>query len=269
LGDLRISGIDDLEIIWHNQFAVDSFCKLQTLKVEFCKNLTNYVFQSNMLARFQSLVQLIISDCGSLQEVFELQGPNVEGTHAVTVIQLEKLHLTRLPKMKHVWNKDPQEIFCFENLKDVCAMECESLKSLFPATMAWCLVRLEELHIVDCGVEEIVAGEEGEGAEAITRFVFPQVNHIRLNGVPRLKCFYPGRHSSKWPMLKDMLVSGCQVDIFASELLSEALQESQLDDISTKHSLFLVDEVRALTYNLIGCPKQSLMHIAFSNKVFV
>jgi len=243
--------MDDLEIIWHNQFAVDSFCKLQTLNVAFCENLMN-VFQSNMLARFQSLVELAINDCGSLEEVFELQGPNVEGTHAVTVIQLEKLYLCRLPKMKHVWNKDPQESFSFQNLKHVSALACESLKSLFPASAARCLMRLEQLHIFDCGVEEIVAGE-GEGAKAITRFVFPQVNDIRLIGVPRLKCFYPGRHSTEWPMLKEMCVNGCQVDIFASELLSEALQESQLD-ISAKQSLSLVDEVRALTYNLIGCP---------------
>jgi len=254
LEELRISHIDDLEIIWHNQFAVDSFCKLQTLKVEFCENLTNYVFHSYMLARFRSLVELTISDCGSLQEVFELQGLNAEGTHAVTVIQLEELYLARLPKMKHVWNKDPQEIFSFENLEVVRVMECESLKSLFPASVARCLMRLKKLHIVDCGVEEIVVGEEGEGAEAITRFVFPRVIDIRLIGVPRFKCFYPGRHSSEWPMLNDMVVSGCEVDIFDSELLSEALQESQLDDISVKQSLFLVDEVRALTYNLIGCP---------------
>lgn len=245
--------MDDLEIIWHNQFAVDSFCKLHTLKVEFCENLTNYIFQSNMLARFQSLVELNISDCGSLQEVFELQGPNVEGTHDVSVIQLENLFLACLPKMKHVWNKDPQEILSFQNLKVVHAMKCESLRSLFPASVARCLMRLEELVIVDCGVEEIVAGEEAEGAEAIIRFVFPQVSHIFLNRLPRLKCFYPKRHSSKWPMLKDMLVSGCQVDTFSSELLSETLQESQLQ-ISFKQSLFLVDEVRALNYNLILCP---------------
>jgi hypothetical protein len=246
--------MDDLEIIWHNQFAVDSFCKLQTLNVECCENLTNYVFQSDMLARFQSLVELTITDCGSLQEVFELQGPNVKETHVVTVIQLEKLYLARLPKMKHVWNKDPQEMFSFQNLKLIRAMECESLKSFFPASMARCLMRLEMLHIAACGVEEIVAGEEGaKGAEAITRFVFPQVIHLCLDCLPRLKWFYPGRHASEWPMLKDLLVRYChKVDIFASKLLNETLKESQ-SEICTKQPLFLVDEVRALTYNLIGC----------------
>jgi hypothetical protein len=207
------------------------------------------VFQSDMLARFQSLETLLVSKCASLQEVFELQGLNVTETHVVTAIQLKKLYLAHLPKMKHVWNKDPQEIFSFQNLKDVRAMKCESLKSVFPASVARCLMQLEDLHIVDCGVEEIVAGEEG--AEVITRFIFPKVAHLSLDRLPRLKCFYPRRRTSEWPILKDMVVGGChEVEILASQLPSEALQESQLE-ISVKQSPFLVDEVRALTYNLI------------------
>ncbi|GLT60878.1 hypothetical protein SLA2020_336200 [Shorea laevis] len=262
LKNLGISHMDDMEIIWQNQFAVHSFCKLKTIKVEFCENLTN-VFQSNMLARFQSLEELTVSDCGSLQEVFEMQGLNVKETHAGTTIQLKILYLARLPKMKHVWNKDPQEFFSFQNLKLIHAMQCESLKNFFPASVARCLMQLEQLQIVDCGVEEIVAGEEGTEGEAITRFVFPQVIHLCLDRLPRLKWFYPGRHASEWPMLKDMLVGSChKVDIFASELLSETLQESQLE-ISAKQPLFLVDEVRALIYNLIGCPHLSRSDITY------
>ncbi|KAE8010111.1 hypothetical protein FH972_006504 [Carpinus fangiana] len=244
LKKLVISHMDDLEIIWHNQFAVDSFCKLQTLKVEFCENLTNYIFQSNMLARFQSLVELIITDCGSLQEVFELQGPNVKETHAVTVIQLEKLYLARLPKLKHVWSKDPQGMFSFQNLKLIQAELCGSLKSFFPASIARSLMRLEMLHIAYCKVlEEIVAGEEGaEGAEAITTFVLPQVVHLHLKGLPRLKCFYPGRHASEWPMLKDLFLRCChQVEIFPSKVLSDTVKESR-SEICTKQPLFMVDE---------------------------
>ncbi|XP_059438766.1 probable disease resistance protein At4g27220 [Corylus avellana] len=235
---LRISRVDDMEIIWQNQFAVDSFCKLKTIEVEFCENLTG-VFKSNMLARFQSLEELMVSDCCSLQEVFEMQGLNVKEAHTETAIQLKILYLARLPKMKHVWNKDPQKNFSFQNLKLVHAMQCESLKSFFPASVARCLMQLEELLIIDCGVEEIVAGEEGaEGEEDLTRFVFPQVIRLHLDRLPRLKWFYHGNHASDWPMLKDMLVGCChKVDIFASELLSEALQESPLE-ISAKQPLF-------------------------------
>ena len=75
------------------------------------------IFQSNMLTKFRSLEMLTITDCGSLREVFDLQGQNAKETHDVTVIPLKELHLQRVPKFKYVWNKDPQGIFEFPNLK--------------------------------------------------------------------------------------------------------------------------------------------------------
>nr|POE88931.1 disease resistance protein [Quercus suber] len=112
---LEISYVDDLEIIWDNQIPPYSFCKLQTMKVEFCENLMN-IFQSDMLTRFGSLENLTITDCGSLQEVFQLQEQDAKETHDVTVIPLKELCLDRVPKLKYVWNKDPQGIFNFPNL---------------------------------------------------------------------------------------------------------------------------------------------------------
>jgi hypothetical protein len=118
LETLGIYHMENLKIIWHNQLAEDSFFKLQLLVVEFCENLMN-IFQSNMLTRFQSLEKLYVYDCGSLQEIFELQGQDVRETQAVTTIPLKELDLRRLPKMKQVWNKDPQGIFSFQNLQEI------------------------------------------------------------------------------------------------------------------------------------------------------
>ena len=101
--DLKISYVDDLKIIWHNQFSPYSFCKLQTMKVEFCENLMN-IFRSDMLTRFRSLENLTITDCGSLQEVFQLQEQDAKETHNVTVIPLKELRLDHVPKLKYVWN---------------------------------------------------------------------------------------------------------------------------------------------------------------------
>ncbi|KAE8125070.1 hypothetical protein FH972_019907 [Carpinus fangiana] len=232
---LLISNVDDLKIIWGNQFAVDSFYKLQGIIVIACENLVSVV-PYNMLARFQSLEELIIRECGSLQQVFEVQGINVKETHDVKTIQLKELLLVRLPKMIHVWNKDAQEIFHFRNLKEVRAMECESLKSLFPASVATCLTQLEQLVIVNCDVlEEIVAGEEAE--QPIARFVFPRLTVLHLAVLPRLKWFYPGVYTSEWPMLKDMLIASCpKVEILACEL-------SSFQEIRIKKPLLLLDEV--------------------------
>ena len=80
LETLTIMHMENLKIIWHNQLAEDSFFKLQSLFVQYCENLVN-IFESNMLTRFQSLERLDVYDCGSLQEVFELQRHDVKESH--------------------------------------------------------------------------------------------------------------------------------------------------------------------------------------------
>ena len=242
LEGLGIYNMENLKIIWHNQLAEDSFFKLQLLVVRFCENVMN-IFQSNMLTRFQSLEKLYVHDCGSLQEIFELQGQDVRETQAVTTIPLKVLNLRRLPKMKQVWRKDPQGIFSFQNLQKIYVHECESLKSLFPASVARCLMQLEDLGVFDCGVEEIVAHEDG--AEAAARLVFPKVTLLSLSKLPKLKWFYQGVHTSEWPLLKTLEVNGCdQIEIFISNSLSfqERVEESQLKT-SIQQPFFLVEEV--------------------------
>ncbi|KAK4596163.1 hypothetical protein RGQ29_014280 [Quercus rubra] len=242
LETLIIEHMENLKIIWHDQLAENSFFKLQSLNVEYCENLVN-IFESNMLTRFQSLERLDVNNCGSLQEVFEIQGHNVGDTHAMTVIPLKILMLNRLPKMKQVWNKDPHGIFSFPNLQEVSAWECESLQSLFPASVARCLMQLEDLRIVNCcGVEEIVSREEI--AEAAARFVFPKVTRLILGKLPKLKWFYRGVHTSEWPLLKDLEVYECdQIEIFASKILNlqETVEQSQLET-SIQQPFFLVEE---------------------------
>ena len=243
LETLRIEHMENLKIIWHDQLAENSFFKLHSLIVEYCENLVN-IFEFNMLTRFQSLERLYVKDCDSLQEVFEIQGHNVGDTHAMTVIPLKILMLNRLPKMKQVWNKDPHGIFSFPNLQKVSARECESLQSLFPTSVARCLMQLEDLRIVDCGVEEIVSREEI--AEATARFVFPKATVLILRKLPKLEWFCRGVHTSEWPLLKKFEVFECdQIEIFASKILNfqETVEQSQLAT-SIQQPFFLVEEVR-------------------------
>ncbi|GMY21212.1 disease resistance protein At4g27190-like, partial [Fagus crenata] len=220
---LGIYQMENLKIIWHNQLAEDSFFKLQLLAVQFCENLMN-IFQSNMLIRFQSLEKLFVHDCGSLQEIFELQGQDVRETQAVTTIPLKKLDLRRLLKMKQVWNKDPQGIFSFQNLQEIIVVECECLKSLFPANLeeichgqlpltsflnlrivkvehceklkfvfsssiAKGLSQLQELEIRECSIMGAVALKEEGGVEDRDMILFPQLRLLVLHRLPKLMSF--------------------------------------------------------------------------------
>ena len=235
--------MSNLKIIWHDKFAPGSFMKLQTMKVELCENLMK-IFQVNMLSRFQSLESLVVDDCGSIQEIFEPQGQEVMETHAVTVTQLTKLVICRLPKLKRVWNKDPQGTFSFQNLQEIVVGECESLKSLFPTSVARCLQQLETLQIVECGIKEII--EQEEGAKEDARFVFPKLTDLMLRNLSKLKWFYRGVHTSEWPLLKTLEVSGSnEIQIFASKNYRIQEQDEQIQlETSIQQPLFLVEEVR-------------------------
>ncbi|XP_030957692.1 uncharacterized protein LOC115979771 [Quercus lobata] len=241
LETLAILNMENLKITWHDKLAEDSFFKLQSLFVKDCENLVD-IFKSNILTRFQSLEGIYVSNCGSLQEVFELQSHDVRERHAVTAIPVKILKLQRLPKMKHVWNKDPQGIFSFQNLRKISVLECESLKSLFPASVARWLMQLEDLRIENCGVEEIVSREDV--AEAAARFVFPKLTLLLLRKMPKLKWFCRGVHISEWPLLKQLEMTGCdQIERFASKFLSfQETVEQILVEPSIQQPLFMVQE---------------------------
>ncbi len=239
-----------MKIIWHNQRFSDSFRKLERMMVGHCDNLTNIV-PHNMLGRLQNLQELKISWCGSVEEVFEIQGTNVKEAGDMAAIELRVLELYSLPKLKHVWSMDPQEIFSFEKLQSVTIRDCPSLKSVFPTSVAKALVQLKELDIRYCAVEEIVAKEEG--IETVTLFLFPQLTRLFIERLPELKSFYPGKHTSEWPSLKYLHIYNCdKLKVFGSNELS--VQETSglgHQIIPTQQPLFFIEKVRVFTTALI------------------
>ena len=127
----------------------------------------------------------------------------------------------------------------------ISVWKCGSLNILFPTSVARFLIQLEDLQVVECGLEEIVALEDG--AEAAARLVFPKVNLLMLKNLPKLKWFSRGLRTSEWPLLKVLEVIDCdQTKIISSKFLRihETVEQSQLETFSSKHPLFLVEEVR-------------------------
>ncbi|KAJ9682574.1 hypothetical protein PVL29_018488 [Vitis rotundifolia] len=214
---LNISRLDNVKKIWHNQLPQDSFSKLKRVKVASCGELLN-IFPSCMLNRLHSLRFLKVEDCSSLEEVFDVEATNVNVNvkEGVTATQLSQLILRSLPKVEKIWNKDPHGILNFQNLKLIIISECQSLKNLFPASLVRDLVQLKELHVLSCGIEGIVAKDNE--IETAAMFVFPQVTSLSLYHLHQLKSFYPGTHTSRWPLLKQLAVGEChKLNIFAFE----------------------------------------------------
>ena len=233
-------------MLWHNyQLVPDSFCKLKKLGVARCKNLMN-IFPPNMLRRIQNLENLEIRDCNLVEEVFDIRGENVDEICDMVSNKLKVLTLFNLPKLKHVWSLNVQAILTFQNLYNIKVSNCKSLKSLFPVSVAKSLEQLQHLEIRNCGLEEIVAMEEG--LEIVTKFVFPRLFLLNLVSLPELKCFYPGKHTSKWPSLKYLYISECdKVKHFASNELSFSDTNESGHHVQVQQPLFLFEKVWTCT----------------------
>ena len=229
-------------MLWHNQLVPDSVCKLNQLEVDQCENLMN-IFPPNMLKRLQNLEHLQIRNCNSIEEVFEHKRANVDEIFEKGSTQLRVLNLVRLPKLKHVWTSNLEAILSFQNLRQVEVSKCETLKGLFPVSVAKSLEQLESLDINDCGLmEEIIALEEG--LETTTKFVFPKINSLSLKLLPELKCFYPEKHTSEWPSLKSLTISECdKVKIVASNELSFPNTDGLGHHVPVQQPFFLIEKV--------------------------
>lgn len=237
LKKMEIQSTSKFKRIWSDQLTQDSFCKLEDVEFITCGNLTN-IFPSSMLGRLGSLTTLTVWECKMVEGIFQIPISDVQEACNITHTQLSYLHLYRLPNLKHVWSKDPRGILTTKNLNKIYIYECPDLENLFPYSVAKGLLKLEILCIIECGIKEIVAEEEGLTAKP--KFVFPQLTDLRLLNVPQLVSFYPGMHTSEWPLLKWLVVSGCIAEVFALETHRLAHHGTPIQ----QHYLFLTDKVR-------------------------
>ena len=89
LESLLMYELDNVIAMWHNEFPLEFCCKLKQLVIFRCNKLLN-VFPSNILKGVQSLDDVQISDCDSIEEIFDLQGVNCKEIHDNATIPLSE-----------------------------------------------------------------------------------------------------------------------------------------------------------------------------------
>ncbi|XP_070661235.1 putative disease resistance protein At4g19050 [Malus domestica] len=184
---LWIQDLPKLKTIFHNQLHSDSFGKLRIMDVSRCHNLIN-IFEPSIMGRLNALETLQIMQCQSVQVVYD--------TSSTT--QLNS--------------------FDCPNLNAVQINACDSLKNIFPASVAKDLNQLSKLQVENCSsIEEVVAKEEGPKT-TYEEFKFPKVETLIFETLPQLRSFYPGLYVSNWPLLNELNFEQCgSVEIFAAE----------------------------------------------------
>ncbi|XP_027334921.1 probable disease resistance protein At4g27220 [Abrus precatorius] len=218
-----ISHMDNLKSIWPSHLPENSFGKLKKMEIASCNSILN-VFPCHVLDKLQSLESLNLWDCIALEAVYEIDDMNTSDQSQGGIdIPLRTLSLDNLPKLKQLWNKDPQGNMRFQKLFMVKATKCESLKHIFPLSVAKDLVQLQFLEIGDCGVEEIIVNGQ-EGMEFALGLVFPKLISIKFFNLPKLRCFCTGNYNFRFPFLNKIYVVECP----AMETFSEGILRASI-----------------------------------------
>ncbi|OWM85515.1 hypothetical protein CDL15_Pgr019139 [Punica granatum] len=261
LEELSITGMKNLATIWHGQMTEGYyFTKLKEIIVKGCDALVT-IFPPNTVHALRKLEKLHVISCPSLRVIYHMQGltqDRVEYSGQVVVgAQLKELLLQELPKLEHIWNiADPGRILSFHNLDSVKVEKCETLKYVFPPSVAKVLYNLNELWIENNrGLEEIVAAavEKVEIAAGTSEFVFPRATSLKLSGLLGLKSFCQRRHISKWPSLEELEITSCDriQNLFCHiDFFQEAAGNSNDVGSPPQQTLFFVDKVWTFIFSL-------------------
>ena len=244
LETMVISHMENLQMIWHNQFAPNSYEKIKKVEISYCEKLIT-IIPSYLLYSQGNLEELEVCNCDNVEAVFDLSEINDSCTFPQ--LRLKSMKLWHLPKLKCIWNKDPQQSYVCQYLQKVDVYKCESLRSVFPTSIAKHLPKMKALVIDSCpGVEVIVERDEVVGAAPC--FVFPKLSLLVLWRLPNLKNFYPDRHTSEWPRLRELQVHCCNnLDIFETKLWSITETKGN-DEYETKYPLCIIENVSTILF---------------------
>ncbi|WVZ16374.1 hypothetical protein V8G54_009356 [Vigna mungo] len=192
--------------IWRGSLSIPNFCfsNLDTLIVDDCQFLSDAVLPFHLLPLLPKLETLEVRHCDSVKTVFDVN-PSTQDT-SIT-FPLKKLVLSKLPNLENIWKEDPRGILSMHHhIEQVFVDTCKCLKSVFPASVAKELVKLEDLVVEDCErLMAIVADESHMNQEII----FERLQVLDLKRLKQLTCFCAANFTLSFPSLVEVHVINC------------------------------------------------------------
>ena len=200
---VEIQKMCNFKEIWNNQLSPYSFCELGLLCVESCDKISHLV-PTYMQARLQKLEKVYVSNCSSLQEIFELRRSRVnedEGSRQ-TPSNISQ------PYQGIMKIRNQTDFIVFQHLTHLIVSGCDSLRNVCSSSIAKSLVNLKELEITRCrNMEEIVAAEEDEEAEDSK--MFPHLRRLSLWNLPSLVSFSRDKYALDWSSMVSIKIRDC------------------------------------------------------------
>ncbi|KAF3434273.1 hypothetical protein FNV43_RR25376 [Rhamnella rubrinervis] len=196
LKSVYLYGMDSLEMIWQCEVSIstaDSFCNLEKVKVMNCKNLKK-IFSFRLQRELHNLRSLTISNCEMVEEIFEIQ----------------------------MSSPDHQETLTFPNLEEVYVSACPSMKSIFPASVAF--PSLKSLYLNGMACLEIWQFE----LSSSTADFYCKLEVVKIENCKNLKKIFSLSLQRELHNLRSLTISYCEKveEIFEIQMSSPSHQET-------------------------------------------
>jgi hypothetical protein len=175
--------------------------------VEKCGDIRT-LFPAKWRQALKNLTSVDISNCKSLEEVFEL-GEADEGTNwgrLRLLSSLTTLQLHRLPELKWIW-KGPTRHVSLQSLIHLELSFLDKLTFIFTPLLAQSLIHLETLQIKHCDeLKRLIREKDDEGEIIPKSFCFPRLKILRLIYCIKLEYVFPVSVSLSLQNLEEMKI---------------------------------------------------------------
>lgn len=238
--------------------------KLQKLTVKECEKIIT-IFPTKLLQGMLKLESVIIEECESLQDVFQLDGMD-DAEECLS--HLTTLELICMDALLCIW-KGPTHHVNLRSLTRITLWDCGSLKSVISPSLAQTLVHLEKLDIESCGqLEHIISEKDEDGKETFSK-TRPQqtclqnLKEVHVKDCEKLECVFPLSIARGLLQLEVLKVSDCAqlMQVFSDEdgNIFPYPTELELEDSSKVGYLFSSTSAVVLPYlshvKIHKCPK--------------
>ncbi|XP_061982895.1 disease resistance protein RPS2-like isoform X2 [Populus nigra] len=184
----------------------DFLQRLEHVKVNGCGDICT-LFPAKWRQALKNLRRVTISNCKSLEEVFELgeadEGINVE-KELPLLSSLTELQLSHLPELKCIW-KGPTRHVSLQSLIHLKLWYLNKLTFIFTPSLAQSLIHLETLQIENCrGLKHLIIEKDDEREIIPESLGFPKLKTLSIRGCDKLEYVFPFSVSPSFQNLEEM-----------------------------------------------------------------
>ncbi|KAK6779065.1 hypothetical protein RDI58_025783 [Solanum bulbocastanum] len=263
------------------------FPRLEVLKLCKLPKLGHF-FLTECTLEFPFLIKVEIDDCPEMN-MFVQQGifmstPSLESVNndddvkavdlnkvvfnsKVSCSSLENLSIIRANSITSLFSRQlPIEPY-FSKLQTLEVERCGKLRNLMSPLVSRGLLNLRTLKIENCeSMEEVITEEEHQGEEITNEPLFPLLEKLNLQWLPKLGHFFLTKHALEFPFLKEVVIHDCpEMKTFVQQ--GVYVGTTSLKSVNNDDEVKVVDLNNALFNSKVSCSSLENLSIIRANSI--